>query len=454
MELRIPADVTTVVDRLRSGGHEAYVVGGCVRDAIRGVEPADWDVATDATPDEIQATFRRSLYTNRFGTVVVRMGDREIEVTTYRTEEGYSDHRRPDAVAFTESLHADLSRRDFTMNAMAWSPLDGGTIVDPFGGRGDIEARIVRAVGEADERFREDALRMLRAVRFAAVLGFTIDDVTARAIQRNAELASTLSGERIQQEIVRILRSPVPSVGFRMLSNLGLLAVICPELERCRETPQEKVAAGDVFEHSLATLDAAADEMPAGTPDDEDLVLRLAALFHDVGKPDTYDDGHFHQHEFVGDAIARRILRRWKFDKATVEAVAHLVRHHMFWYQPDWTSSAVRRFIRTVGLERIPALFALRKADNVGSGARTPRMYALNELWLRVQEEIQRATAFSISDLAIDGNDVMRELGIAGGPEVGRVLHELFERVIDDPDLNTPERLLPLAREIHSRGPD
>ena len=450
MDLHIPADVSAVVDKLRSTGHRAYVVGGCVRDAIRGVDPADWDVATDAMPEEIQKVFRRSLYTNRFGTVVVRMGHREIEVTTYRVEAAYSDHRRPDAVAFTNSLHEDLSRRDFTMNAMAWSPDHGGTIVDPFGGQRDLEARIVRAVGDPDERFTEDALRMLRAVRFAAVLGFTIEPNTAAAIERNAKLAETLSGERIQQEIVRILRGPVPSVGFRMLSNLGLLAVIAPELEQCRETPQDKGAAENVFEHSLATIDAAAAEMPVGTSPEEDLVLRLAALFHDLGKPDTYDDGHFHQHEFVGEAKVRQILRRWKFDKATVEAVAHLVRHHMFWYQPDWTSSAVRRFIRKVGLERIPVLFALRKADNVGSGARAPRMYALNELWLRVQEEIQRATAFSQGDLVVDGNDVMREVGVPPGPEVGRILHELFERVLDEPELNTPERLLALAREIHS----
>jgi len=457
VELHIPADVEKVVERLRHAGHEAYVVGGCVRDALRGIEPSDWDVATDATPEEIQKVFTRSLYTNRFGTVVVRMGGpagsdkgREIEVTTYRVETEYSDHRRPDAVAFTESLREDLSRRDFTMNAMAWSPEAG--VVDPFGGQRDLEARVVRAVGDPDERFREDALRMLRAVRFAAVLGFTVEPATAAAITRNAELAEALSGERVQQEIVKILRGPVPSVGFRMLSNLGLLSVIAPELERCRETPQEKVAAQDVFEHSLATLDAAAAETPAGTPPEEDLVLRLAALFHDVGKPDTYDDGHFHQHEFVGEAKVKAILRRWKFDKATVEAVAHLVRNHMFWYQPDWTSSAVRRFIRKVGLEDIPALFALRKADNVGSGARTPRMYALNELWLRVQEEIQRATAFSKHDLKVDGHDLMKALGIPPGPEVGRMLDELFERVLDEPELNEPETLIRIAQEIRSRA--
>ena len=458
MQLHIPPDVASVVEKLQHAGHEAYVVGGCVRDAIRGVEPADWDVATDAKPDGVQKLFRRSLYTNRFGTVIVRLArpagsdkGREVEVTTYRVEAEYSDHRRPDAVAFTESLREDLGRRDFTMNAMAWSPEAGGTLVDPFGGQKDLEARLVRAVGDPDERFREDALRMLRAVRFAAVLGFNIEPATAEAIRRNAALAAALSGERIQQEIVKILRGPVPSVGFRMLSNLGLLDVIAPELEKCRHTPQDKVAAENVFEHSLATLDAAAAEMPARTQPDEDLVLSLAALFHDIGKPDTFDDGHFHQHEFVGEAKARQILRRWKFDKATTEEVAHLIRHHMFWYQPDWTGSAVRRFIRKVGLERISALFALRKADNVGSGARAPRMYALNELWLRVQEEIHSATAFSTKDLKVDGNDIMRELGIPPGPEVGRIQRELFERVLDEPQLNEPDRLIALAKDIHSR---
>ncbi|HUG55910.1 MAG TPA: HD domain-containing protein [Candidatus Limnocylindrales bacterium] len=439
LELRIPKEVERVVARLHGAGHEAYVVGGCVRDALRGEEPGDWDVATNATPEQIQELFRRSLYTNRFGTVVVRAGAREIEVTTYRVEAPYGDHRRPDAVAFTDSLEADLSRRDFTMNAMAWRP--PGELVDPFGGRRDLEARTVRAVGDPDERFREDALRMLRAVRFATVLGFQIEPGTAEAIRRNAPLASALSGERVQQEIVKILGAERPSAGFRLLSELGLLAVLCPELDRCRETPQDKAAAQDVFEHSLATCDAA----PAN-----DLVLRLAALLHDVGKPDTFADGHFHQHEFVGEAIARQILRRWRFPKDVISQVSHLIRHHMFWYQEEWTGSAVRRFVRKVGLEHIPALFALRRADNIGSGARIPRMYALESLWLRVREEIERATAFSKRDLVVDGHDIMREVGVPQGPEVGRILDALFERVLDDPELNERGRLLALARELRA----
>ena len=236
-----------------------------------------------------------------------------------------------------------------------------------------------------------------------------------------------------------MLAAPKPSEAFRLLSDLGLLDVICPELEIAKETPQDKAVAQNVFEHSLATLDA--------TPAD-DLVLRLAGLFHDIGKPATFADGHFHQHEFVGEATARDILRRWRFDKDTVTRVTHLIRNHMFWYQSEWTPSAVRRFIRKVGLENIPALFALRKADNIGSGARSPRMYALEALWERVQEEIRAASAFSLKDLAIDGNDVMKELGIPPSPEVGRILNELFERVTDDPKLNTRESLLRLAREL------
>ena len=443
-ELQVPKDVQRVVTRLTEAGHDAYVVGGCVRDAIRGVDPQDWDIATDATPDEIQQLFAKSLYTNRFGTVVVRSGDHEVEVTTYRTETGYTDHRRPDHVAFTDSLHEDLSRRDFTMNAMAWRPGKNGTpgeLVDPFGGQRDLDARILRAVGEPEERFREDALRMLRAVRFATLLDMRIDDRTAAAIRACAPLAETLSGERLNQEITKIMGAPRPSVAFRMLSDVGLLAVVCPELEECKKTPQDKVAAQDVFEHSLATVDAT----PAS-----DLVLRLAGLFHDIGKPETFADGHFHQHEFVGEFKARQILRRWKFDKETVAEVTHLIRNHMFWYETHWTDSAVRRFIRKIGLDYIPALFALRRADNIGSGARSPRMYALEALWQRVQEQIAAANAFSLHDLAIDGNDVMRELDIPRGPKVGQILDALFERVLDEPALNTREKLIELAKAMRA----
>ncbi|MGI8617598.1 MAG: CCA tRNA nucleotidyltransferase [Gemmatimonadaceae bacterium] len=267
MHLQIPLDVGDVLTRLQGAGHWAFVVGGCVRDALRGVEPEDWDVATDAKPDRIQELFRRSLYTNRFGTVVVRTAEREIEVTTYRVEAEYSDSRRPDSVEFTDSLLADLSRRDLTMNAMAWS---GGRLVDPHGGKADLDNRIVA---------------------------------------RNAGLAEGLSGERVNQEVTKMLLAGRPSAGFRLLSELGLLAVICPELDVCRRIPQDKAVAQDVFEHSLLALDAM--ERP-------DLVLRLAALLHDVGKAETMADGHFHQHEFVGEHLSRRILRRWKFPKETV----------------------------------------------------------------------------------------------------------------------------------------
>jgi tRNA nucleotidyltransferase (CCA-adding enzyme) len=439
LALAVPKDVERVVDALIASGFEAFVVGGCVRDALRGVDPQDWDVATSAKPEAIQKLFKRSLYTNRFGTVIVESGAHQIEVTTYRVEAGYADHRRPEEVAFTESLHEDLARRDFTMNAMAWRPTPaGGELVDPFDGRADLEAKIVRAVGDPAERFAEDALRMLRAVRFATVLRMRIEPRTADAILTHAHLVTALSGERIQQELNKILLADRPSTGIRLLSDLGLLAVLCPELEISKSIPQDKAVAQDVFEHSLITVDA--------TP--ADLVLRLAGLFHDVGKAETMADGHFHQHEFVGEAITRRVLRRWKYPKDTVSAVTHLIRHHMFWYQADWTPSAVRRFIRKVGLEVIPDLFALRRADNIGSGVRAPRMYALEDLWTRVQEEIERSTAFSPHDLEVDGNDVMRELGIGPGPEVGRVIAAVFERVLDDPDLNTRDRLIAVIHEI------
>jgi putative nucleotidyltransferase with HDIG domain len=441
-------DVEKVVERLLTSGHDAYVVGGSVRDALRGIDPHDWDVTTDATPDEIQKVFPRSLYNNRFGTVVVRAGAHEIEVTTYRTEAEYSDHRRPDSVAFTASLREDLARRDFTMNAMAWRPARGGApgeLIDPFGGRTDLDAHLLRAVGDADERFREDALRMLRAVRFATLLELRIEPATFDAIRRNAALTASLSGERIQQEMMKMLGAERPSVALQLLSDTGVLAVICPELEECKLTPQEKAAAENVFEHLLATVDAT----PANDP-----VLRLAGLFHDIGKPETFADGHFHQHEFVGEAKTRTILRRWKLDKETISEVAHLIRNHMFWYETEWSGSAVRRFIRKIGLENIPALFALRRADNIGSGAKSPRMYALEALWQRVQEEIDAANAFSLRDLKIDGNDLMRELGVPQGREIGRILDALFERVTDEPALNTRDALLALAKaELGKRDP-
>jgi tRNA nucleotidyltransferase (CCA-adding enzyme) len=447
--VHVSAAVERVLARLEKAGFEAFVVGGKVRDAVLGVESKGaWDLTTSATPEEIQKLFRSSYYFNRFGTVTVRSGDEEVEVTTYRTEADYTDHRRPDHVSFTRSLREDLSRRDFTMNAMAWRPAvdtKPGELVDPFGGQRDLDARIIRAVGDPRERFAEDALRMLRAVRFATLLGFAVEAETARGIRECAALATTLSGERIQQEIVKMLGAPRPSVAIRMLSDLGLLAVICPELEICKTTPQDKAVAQNVFEHSIATADAT----PAN-----DLPLRLAGLLHDIGKPATFADGHFHQHEFVGEAKAREILRRWRFDKETIAQVAHLIRNHMFWYQEEWTGSAVRRFVRKVGLENIPALFALRRADNIGSGARTGRMYALESLWERVQEEIRSASAFSLRDLAIDGNDVMAELGIPQGREVGRILNELFERVTEDPSFNTREKLLELARETGRRAKD
>ena len=446
LALKVPADVEKVVDRLLDAGHDAYVVGGSVRDALRGVDPHDWDVTTDATPEQIQKVFPRSLYNNRFGTVVVRSGGHEVEVTTYRVDADYSDHRRPDSVAFSASLQEDLARRDFTMNAMAWRPARGdkpGELIDPFDGRTDLDARTLRAVGDADQRFKEDALRMLRAVRFATLLDLRIESKTFEAIRRNAPLTATLSGERIQQELVKMLGAPRPSAALRLLSDTGVLAVVAPELEECKQTPQEKLAAENVFDHLLGTVDA--------TPQN-DLVLRLAGLFHDIGKPDTFSDGHFHQHEYVGEAKTRAILRRWKFDKETVNEVTHLIRHHMFWYQTDWGGSAVRRFIRNVGLENIPALFALRRADNIGSGAHTPKMYALDALWRRVQEEIDAANAFSLRDLKIDGDDLIKELGLPQGREIGRILNALFEKVTEDPTLNERDILLRLAREEHRKG--
>lgn len=436
--MHIPVLVQSVLAALESAGYEAYVVGGSVRDALRGVEPHDWDVATNATPEQIQTVFKHTLYENRFGTVVVRLGELDIEVTTYRVDGEYSDHRRPSTVSYTSSLIEDLARRDFTINAMAYRD----KLIDPFDGAYDIQRRLIRTVGHPNDRFNEDALRMLRAVRFASTFGYHIADRTRDGIRAKANLAGNLSGERVQQELVKMLAVSKPSIAFRMLSEVGLLIWLCPEIEVAKDTPQDKEVVKNVFDHLMMAVDAS----PNGDP-----LLRLACLLHDIGKPDTDDgEGHFYGHEYLGEVMAKRIMRRWKFDNDSITRVTRLIRHHMFWFQEDWTPSAIRRFIRNVGMENMPDLFAVRRADNYASGGRrgqgTERVLA--SLEQRMTAEMTAANAFSIKDLKVNGTDIMTEFQMKPGPEVGRVLRELFEMVTDDPALNEREKLLELAKSI------
>lgn len=446
----VPAGVVEIARTLRGAGREAALVGGCVRDLLRGLAPGDWDVATDARPDELLALLPGARYENRFGTVAVPRADGVHEVTTYRRDGTYSDHRRPDDVTFGDTLDEDLARRDFTVNAMAL-PLgpagELGPLVDHFGGRRDLAAGVLRAVGEPAERFREDALRMLRAVRLAATLGFSVEPATRAAIAAEAPLAAHVSAERTFAEMARLLAAPRPSVGLRLAEETGLLRVVAPDLALQRGIPQAKIPGEDLWDHTCRTVDAAAPTLVEGLP-----LARFAALLHDVGKPATFADGHFVGHEAVGADLAAAWLERLRAPRAFGERVAHLVRHHMFSYGPEWTDAAVRRFLRRVGVDDVGPLLDLRAADNVGSGL-AAGADRLDELRERCRGQLAAHVALRRGDLAVDGDDLMRALGIGPGPAVGAILDELLERVLGDPMLNERNRLLRDAVEIAARGP-
>lgn len=446
--ISLPAVVADVLATLRDAGAEAALVGGCVRDVVRGESPSDWDVATASPPEAVAKLFPGATWENAFGTVTVRdpEGGPGIEVTTYRVEGGYRDRRRPDAVRWGTSLAEDLARRDFTVNAMAWVPEpagDGtGRLVDPFGGAEDLDAGLLRAVGDPDERIAEDALRLVRAVRFATRFGMRLDPATEAAIRRHAPDAAGLSGERVRDELLRVLRGVAPpSRAFLLMEQLGLLRVLYPELAVLRGVAQSKPLAGDALDHSLR----AADALPARDP-----VLRLAGLLHDLGKATTGGDGHFLHHEREGATLAEQLMLRLRFSRLEITRVAELVRHHMFAYSSDWTDAAVRRFVRRVGVERLDDLFALRAADDVASGTERPAMGGWDELQRRAAAAVA-VDPLDASSLAVTGDDLVAELAIPPSPLIGRVLAGLLEAVIDDPTLNSRDRLLALARTL-ARG--
>jgi tRNA nucleotidyltransferase (CCA-adding enzyme) len=430
--------VAELLDTLWGGGQAAYVVGGCLRDALLRREPADWDLTTDARPERVQALFPRSIYENRFGTVVVRHAGAQYEITAFRRDVSYSDFRHPESVAFGDSIEEDLARRDFTVNAMAWGarPGEEPAFVDPYGGRDDLTRHLLRAVGDPDRRFGEDALRMARAVRLAATLEFEVEPETFAAIGRNAELARHLSGERILTELLKLLAAREPSTGLRLMASSGLLAVIAPALERQRGLGQNKIAGEDLWDHTLRTVDAAPNRQ----------VVRLASLLHDVAKPDTLAGGHFHGHDTAGAEMARDVLSALHAPRALQERVAHLVRHHMFAYEPNWSDAAVRRFITKVGPGCIDDLLALRAADNEGSGLPADAGH-LAELAARIGVELAANAVLGRNQLAVDGNDLMTELGVPQGRLLGRLLDALTERVVAEPALNDRAILLDLARQ-------
>ncbi|HEX5465255.1 MAG TPA: HD domain-containing protein [Candidatus Limnocylindrales bacterium] len=449
--------MAVILERLWDSGHAAYVVGGSLRDALLGRPAADWDVATDAPPERIQGLFPGSGYENRFGTVRVPVAVNgpgaatapetagvhdAVEVTTFRRDHTYGDHRRPDQVTFGHSLEEDLARRDFTINAIAWGrPATGGEAhwADPWQGREDLQRHLIRAVGEPAKRFDEDALRLLRAVRLAATLGFEIQPHTFAALQASAGLIGYVSRERVGLEFGRLLTAKPPSRGLRLLEAGGLLAARFPLLAAQRGLAQDKIHGDDLWAHSLRTLDAATDMAP------HDPTLRLAALLHDVGKPSTLHDGHFPGHDEEGARLATAFLEDLAFPRAEIVVVAALVRHHMFGYTADWSDAAVRRFMRRVGPDLLPRLLLLRRADDLGSGV-SPAAGSVDELEVRVAAELERHVPLGLADLAVDGHDLMTALGRPPGPWLGRLLDRLLDSVVADPRRNARDVLLASAR--------
>ena len=440
VEAAVPVAARRVLDELHAAGHAAYVVGGSLRDALLGREPADWDMTTDARPERLVELLPGAVYENRFGTVAVRRDEEVFEITTFRSEHDYADFRRPHRIEFGDDVEDDLARRDFTVNAIAWGRGLGADarsgIVDPFGGLDDLDRRLLRAVGDPDARFREDALRMVRAVRLAATLELEIEPTTLEAITSNAELAAHLSGERIGAELEKLLAAPRPWIGLRLAMDTGLLAVISPDLAAQRGVPQNKVPGEDCWDHTLRTVNAA----PAGRP-----VVRLAALLHDIGKPATQADGHFHHHDSVGAQLAGELLARLRYPRAAAESVVHLVRHHMFVADPELSDAAIRRFIKRIRAPQLDALFALRRADDLGSGA-DPDDPGYLRFVARVDAELATEAALDRYALVIDGTDLIRELGLEPGPRLGRMIDALVEQVIVDPGLNERATLLLLAQ--------
>jgi len=467
LEIHPPGSVLSILDRLWKWGHAGYVVGGSLRDVLLGREPSDWDLASDARPERLLELFPGAIYENRFGTVALREGGEVHEITTFRADHEYADFRRPHRIEFGDRIELDLARRDFTVNAMAWGAdapkarsghLPAGAeagsgagqaasraaavaepaLVDPHGGLADIEARILRAVGDPGTRFEEDALRMVRAVRLAATLGFTIEEGTLAAIGARPHLVAHLSGERLAAELDKLLGAERPSVGLRLMAATEILGVLSPELAAQRGIAQNKIPGDDLWDHTMRTVDA----VPVDRP-----VVRLAALLHDIGKPATMGEGHFHRHDAVGAEIAARFLDRLRTPRAVAERVVHLVRNHMFTYERSWGDAGVRRFIKRIGRDSLDSLFALREADNVGSGQR-PDAGELKDLRTRVREQLQGPVVLELADLALAGDDLIAELGLAQGPLLGRILDELLERAIADPAVNDRPTLLLLAQAM------
>ncbi len=488
----IPKEVRTVMETLQKSGHEAYVVGGCVRDLLRGEKPKDWDITTSAKPEEILALFPESFYENKFLTVTIKTGSEdatlaEIEVTTFRAEGKYTDKRHPDEVRFAETLEEDLSRRDFTINAIAMGiksearnpksetiskskiqnnkhflnlehsnlefvsnfdiRISNFQLFDPFGGQNDLQAKVIRAVGNPDERFQEDALRMMRSVRLAAQLGFAIEEKTYAAIQKYAGLLEYIAKERIRDELVKIVMTQAGREGIELLHELGLLKYVMPELEQGIGV-ENRPRIFTIWEHNIKAFEYGAQK-------EYSLEVRLAALLHDVAKPATKGpmkngEWTFYGHDVVGAKMAARMLGRLHFPRGMTEKIAILIRWHLFKYDPDEgiTDSSIRRLIRHVGAENMEDLVKLRICDRMGMGVPKAVPYRLRHFQFRVEKILREEETPTAKMLKVNGEDVMKILGIPPGQKVGRVLEVLLQEAMDDPECNDKEKLEARVKEL------
>ncbi|MEK7188699.1 MAG: HD domain-containing protein [Patescibacteria group bacterium] len=455
MKVLLPDFVNEIIENFAKNNFEIYIVGGAVRDILMGKMVDDWDFTTNATPEQILKIFPDAFYDNKFGTVGIshESSVNPYEITTFRTETNYSDHRRPEKVTWGKSLKEDLSRRDFTINAMALRRMTPQgkpsecELIDPYDGQKDLEAKIIKAVGNPNERFNEDSLRMMRAIRIASEIGFTIEEKTFAAIKSNATLINQISKERIKEELFKILGSFYPYDGMIIFRSTGLLAEIIPELEKTFGVEQKSPGRHHIYDvgtHLLLSLKYCKSTDP---------VTRFATLVHDIGKPQTFkklESGTitFYNHEVVGTRITRNIAERLRFSKKETEKLLTLVRRHQFTVNENQTDSAIRRFVRKVGLENVEDMLALRVADRLGGGARETswRLEEFKKRLIEVQKE-----PFSIKDLKINGNDIMKILQLQPGPKVGEILAKLFNEVVEKKIENDRDILLQHLKEFSKR---
>ncbi len=450
---RIPPALLAIDSILRARAYEVYLVGGAVRDLLLDNSQInhikDYDFATNALPEEVQKIFREKGYTTiptgiKHGTVTLMIDNEPYEITTYRVDGAYTDGRRPDEVNFSRSIIEDLSRRDFTINAMAYN-IQEQTLIDPFEGLKDLRERIIRTVGDPVDRFSEDGLRPIRACRFAAVLECSIDQHTLDAIPLTLEKVRTVSMERVHDEMFKLMYAPQPSIGLEYMRITGLLEIFIPELLEGYDIEQNEFHKYDIYHHNIYACDAGPRNQP---------LIRFAALFHDIGKARAKEyalkigNGNvFYNHEVIGEKMAYKIMRRLKFSNHDLNYVKMLVKMHMFYYTDDWTDGAVRRFLKKIdgNMDTLSDLFRLRRADRIGSGMRNGDAEILKVFKKRIDTIMERDSALKVTDLNIDGSDLMQAFDLKPGPIIGEILNYLLEQVLDDPDLNQKEKLLELS---------